>query len=71
VGRLGLAVLVAERAGEDRYGLEQQRVDAFLLAGGMAGAELGDGTVVLGLGGKLTDACGDGRAGWGFRASRG
>ena len=61
-GRRGLAVLGAEQAGEGSDGLEQQRIDAFLLVGGAAGAELGDGAAVLGLGGELTDACGDGRA---------
>ncbi|MGB6454383.1 MAG: hypothetical protein WBH47_07815 [Streptosporangiaceae bacterium] len=67
----------AEQHGEGSDGLEQQRVDALLLVGGMAGAELGDGTAVLGLGGELTDAGGggradgDGRAARGCRASRG
>ena len=51
----------AEQAGECVYHLEQQGVDAGLLVGGAAGAELSDRTVVLGLGGELADPCGDGR----------
>jgi hypothetical protein len=67
----------AEEAGERRDGLEQQGVDAGLLVGGVAGAELGDGAAVLVLGGELADPGGDGRgqvggrAAWRGAASRG
>jgi hypothetical protein len=54
-----------EQAGERRDGFEQQRVDASLLIGGMAGAELGDGAVVFGVGGELAQAGGDRGAGGG------
>jgi hypothetical protein len=43
----------AEQVGERGDGFEQQGVDAGLLVGGAAGAELGDGPAVLGLGGEL------------------
>ena len=43
---------LAEQAGERGDGFQQQRVDAGLLVGGVAGAELGDRAAVLGLGGK-------------------
>jgi hypothetical protein len=49
----------AKEAGERGDGFEQQRVDAGLLVGGVAGLVLGDGAPVLGLGGELADACGD------------
>jgi hypothetical protein len=50
----------AEEAGERGDGLKQQRVDAGLLVGGAAGAELGDRLAVLGLGGKLAHPGGEG-----------
>jgi len=40
-----------KEAGERGDGFEQQRVEAGLLVGGAAGAELGDGAAVTGLGG--------------------
>jgi hypothetical protein len=49
----------AEQAGERGDDFEQQRVDPGLLVGGVAGAELGDGAAVLGLGGQLAQPCGD------------
>jgi hypothetical protein len=52
--RLGWGWLLrAGQAGERGYCFEQQRVDAVLLVGGAAGAELGDRAVVPGLGGEL------------------
>jgi hypothetical protein len=42
-----------EQAGERVDRFEQQGVDAGLLVGGAAGAELGDRAAVLGLGGEL------------------
>ena len=45
----------AEEAGERGDGFEQQGVEAGLLVGGAAGAELSDGAAVLGLGGELAD----------------
>jgi hypothetical protein len=51
----------AEQAGERGDYFEQQRVDPGLLVGGVAGAELGDGAAVLGLGGQLAQPCGDRR----------
>ncbi len=72
-GRSGWAVArvagFAEEAGECRDGFEQQRVDAGLLVGGVAGAELGDGATVLGLSGELAQAGGDGGAGVGHRVA--
>jgi hypothetical protein len=53
---------LAEQAGERGDGFQQQRVDSGLLAGGVAGAELGDRAAVLGLGGKLAYPGGDSRA---------
>jgi len=50
-----------EQAGERGDGFEQQGVDAGLLVGGPAGAEVGDCAAVLGLGGELADPGGDGR----------
>jgi hypothetical protein len=64
-------VLGAEQGGERCDGLEEQGVDAFLLVGGVTGTEVGDGTPVLGLGGELTDAGGNGRADDGSLAARG
>jgi len=61
----------AEQVCERGYGFEQERVYPGVLVGVAAGAELGDGAVVLGLGGELTDACGDGRADGGGGAARG
>ena len=58
--RAGVGSRCAEQAGERGYGFEQQGVDAGLLVGGAAGAELGDGAAVLGLGGKLADPGGHG-----------
>jgi hypothetical protein len=47
-----------EQAGERRDGFEQQRVEASLLVGGIAGAELGDGAAVLGVrGNPLATRC--------------
>ena len=51
----------AEQAGERVDGLEQQRVDAGLLVGGAAGAEIRNGVAVPGVGGELADPGGDGR----------
>ena len=45
----------AEEAGERGDGFEQQGVEAGLLVCGAAGAELGDGAAMRGLGGKLPD----------------
>src|SRR5216683_955596 len=58
---LGVAGLAwcAEQAGERRDCLEQQRVYAGLLVGEVAGAELGDGAAVFGLGGELAYPGGD------------
>ena len=50
----------AEQAGERGHCFEQERVDAGLLVGGAAGAELGDRAAVLGLGGELAYPGGDG-----------
>ena len=44
----------AEQSGERVDGLEQQRVDAGLLVGGVTGLVFGDGAAVLGLGCELT-----------------
>lgn len=43
----------AEEAGERGDCFEQESIDTCLLVGGAAGAELGDGAAVLGLGGEL------------------
>ena len=59
-GRAGVGSGCAEEAGERGDGLEQQGVGAVLLVGGAAGAELGDGAAVLGLGGELADPGGHG-----------
>jgi hypothetical protein len=64
-------VFCVKEAGEGGDGLVQEGVDAFLVVGGAAGAELGDGAAVLGLGGELTDTGGNGRADGGGRAARG
>ena len=67
-GRAGVGSGCAEEPGERGDGFEQQGVEAGLLVGGAAGAELGDGTAVLGLGGELADPGGDGgvlEGGWG------
>jgi hypothetical protein len=61
---------LAEKAGEDGDGFEQQGVDAGLLVGGAVGAELGDRAAVLGLAGELADAGGRGRVNSGGRAAR-
>src|SRR5262245_57560693 len=61
-GVVGGSAWLAEQAGERGDGFEQQRVDAGLLVGGTAGAECGDGAAVLGLGGELAYAGGDGGA---------
>ena len=52
-------LLRAEQAGERADRFEQQRVDAGLLVGGVAGAELGDRAAVFGVGGELADPGGD------------
>jgi hypothetical protein len=57
-----LGVFGFEEAGEGVDCLEQQGVDALLLVGSVAGAELGDCAAMLGLGSELTDAGGHGRA---------
>lgn len=69
-GRAGVGSGCAEEAGECGDGLEQRGVEAGLLVGGAAGAELGDGAAVLGLGGKLADPGGHGGVGHGGRAAR-
>jgi hypothetical protein len=65
-----------EQAGERGDRFLHEGVDALLLVGGVSGAELGDGAVVLGLGCELAYPGCDGRAdggarGAGGRASRG
>ncbi len=60
--------LGAEQAGEHGDCLLPERVDAGLLVGGVAGAELGDGAAVLGLGGEPADPGGNRWAGGGCRA---
>jgi len=50
----------AEEAGQRGDGFEQQGVDAGLLVGGAAGAELGDGAAVLSPGGEVADPGGHG-----------
>jgi hypothetical protein len=59
--RAGVGSGCAEEAGERGDGFEQQGVEAGLLVGGAAGAEIGDGAAVLGLGGELVDPGGHGR----------
>jgi hypothetical protein len=59
----------AEEGGKRRDCLLQQRVEAGLLVGGAAGAEFGDGTAVLGLGGELARPGRDGRGQVGGRAA--
>jgi len=58
----------AEQGGERGDCLEEQCVDAGLLVGCSAGAELGDGAAVLGVGGELAYPGGDGRGHVGDRA---
>ena len=64
----------AEEAGERGDGFEEHGVEAGVLVGGAAGAELGDGAAVPGLGGELADPGGHGgvreggRAAWGGAA---
>jgi hypothetical protein len=48
-----------EEAGERADRFEQQSVEAGLLVGGVAGAELGDRAAVAGLGGELAEPGGD------------
>ena len=67
--RAGVGSGCAEEAGERGDGFEQQGVDAGLLVGGAAGAELGDGAAVLGLGGELADPGGHGGVLEGGRAA--
>ena len=75
--RAGVGSGCAEEAGECGDGFEQQGVEAGLLVGGAAGAEVGDGAAVPGLGGELADPGGHGgvveggRAAWGGAVSRG
>jgi hypothetical protein len=59
-GWLSSAEEASERVDDSNF--EEERVDALLLVGGVAGAELGDGGVVLSLRGELTYPGGDGRA---------
>ena len=59
----------AEEGGEGGDGFEQQGLGAGLLVGCAAGMEVGYGVAVLGLGGELADAGGDGRVNAG-RAAR-
>ena len=68
-GRLPALRGCAEQAGERVDCFEEQRVDAGLLVGGAAGAELGDGAAVLGLGGELADPGGHGGVLEGGRAA--
>lgn len=53
--------LLAEQPGERVDRVEQERVDAGLLAGGATGAELGDGAAVPGPAVELADPGGNGR----------
>ena len=59
----------AEEAGERGDRFEEQGVSAGLLVGGVAGAELGDGAAVVGLGGELAEPGGDGGVLEGGRAA--
>ena len=68
-GLAGVGFGCAEEAGERGDGFEQQGVEAGLLVGGAAGAELGDGAAVFGLGGKLADPGGHGGVLQGGRAA--
>ena len=68
--RAGVGSGCAEEAGERGDGFEEQGVSAGLLVGGAAGAELGDGAAVLGLGGELADPGGHGGVFEGGRAAR-
>ena len=68
--RAGVGSGCAEETGERGDGFEQQGVEAGLLVGGAAGAELGDGAAVFGLGGKLPDPGGHGGVFEGGRAAR-
>jgi hypothetical protein len=73
-GRGGCWFLVpvgAEQAGKRGDHFLQEGVDALLLVGGASGVEVGDGAAVLGLGGKLPDPGGHGRADGDARAARG
>ena len=67
--RAGAGSGCAEEAGERGDGFEQQGVEAGLLVGGAADAELGDGAAVLGLGGELADPGGHGGVFEGGRAA--
>ena len=64
--RAGVGSGCAEEAGQRGDGFEEQGVEAGLLVGGAAGAELGDGAAVPGLGGELADPGGQGGgfSGW-------
>ncbi len=66
-GRVVAGAGCAEEAGQRRDCLLQQGVEAGLLVGGAAGAELGDGAAVLVLGGELARP---GRDGWGHVRQR-
>ena len=68
-GRVVAGAGCAEEAGKRRDCLLQQRVEAGLLVGGAAGAELGDGAAVLVLGGELARPGRDGRGQVGGRAA--
>lgn len=61
---------LAEGGGERSDGFEQQGISTGLLVGGSAGAELGDGAAMLGLGGELPYPGGHGRVDDGGRAAR-
>jgi hypothetical protein len=67
--RAGVGSGCAEEAGERGDGFEQQGVEWGLLVGGAAGAELGDGAAVFGLGGELADPGGHGGVFEGGRAA--
>ena len=67
--RAGVGSGCAEQAGERGDGFEQQGVSAGLLVGGAAGAELGDGAAVPGVGGELADPGGHGGVLEGGRAA--
>jgi hypothetical protein len=58
-GRVSAVIGSAEETGERADRFEQQSVEAGLLVGGVAGAELGDRAAVVGLGGELADPGGD------------
>src|SRR5579864_2350818 len=67
---MGVGSWLAEVGGERSDGFEQQSIGAGLLAGGPAGAELGDGAAMLGLGGELPYPGGHGWVDDGGRAAR-